>query len=524
MIFNTSTRFDVMELQFTTVPQGPGAQQCSYPKSPADWETHKATILRLYKFKELPEVMKEMEDQHKFKATINQYKKQFNKWKMQPKRVQTHEYRAMLKLKRSLRREANTEIVFYVHGKEVDPAKLARFEERDRERERKKDGHFNYDTLLSSSDIPDSLTYEFRPPESVPSAKVQRRVSLSAESTASSRVPEERRESRSPVSVSSEQAVEGKGLKSPSLKVLQNAGFSETSYLPTPPNPFFGDSPFFLEPTWSDNFYVCTSIEGKCDAQLASIELVDKLRLLSQSPHSISDLGKHRDALGNVSIPHFCSKCKFLADLCAIRDALLVKDYQPQLAAQMMGYSIHKALISRYCTPALTLPLGSLVGDSLAKMSRYQEAEGILETSLAGLESYYGVENLVTREAAVSLAELYMSRCEFARAEAILRRTFLDMYDHIGHYIGQVDLELPYRAFIEGYFHGKLLPGRYSRPFFECNDSSALEVYLENWWADKREINLVWSAAQVIRRIQEARLHAMPRNVDSAGNTDMFIS
>ncbi|MCJ1271319.1 hypothetical protein MMC22_011219 [Lobaria immixta] len=101
------------------------------PQSTQDWENQKAKIVDLYESNELKDTMKVMEEQHGFKATLNQYKKQLGKWGLDNKRIKDFEYQAMLKKKRKREQEDPLkESAFRLRGAEVDSSKITRYKKR----------------------------------------------------------------------------------------------------------------------------------------------------------------------------------------------------------------------------------------------------------------------------------------------------------------------------------------------------------------------------------------------------------
>ncbi|KAF8848945.1 hypothetical protein BDZ45DRAFT_732591 [Acephala macrosclerotiorum] len=100
--------------------------------SQTTWDGHKAAITQLYAIKTLQQVMDEMKERHGFTATKKQWKTQLSKWSLDKKNIKPAEYRAMVRKKRE-REENNPEkgTQFILHGIEVPPDKIARFESRE---------------------------------------------------------------------------------------------------------------------------------------------------------------------------------------------------------------------------------------------------------------------------------------------------------------------------------------------------------------------------------------------------------
>ncbi|CAF9931186.1 MAG: hypothetical protein ALECFALPRED_004949 [Alectoria fallacina] len=72
-----------------------------------------------------------MEAQYAFKATENQYKKQFKKWKIDHKRLKGAEFKAIVRKKRERERgnpAKNTE--FRLRGEKVEGSKIIRYQKR----------------------------------------------------------------------------------------------------------------------------------------------------------------------------------------------------------------------------------------------------------------------------------------------------------------------------------------------------------------------------------------------------------
>ncbi|KAL8377098.1 hypothetical protein RB595_007983 [Gaeumannomyces hyphopodioides] len=101
------------------------------PSRTEDWEPYRAIIEALYKEKKLKEVMDTMETSYSFKATTRQYKIKIKEWGLDDKYIKTSEYLGILKVKRRREREdPNRDTVFWLRGKQVDPASITRFETR----------------------------------------------------------------------------------------------------------------------------------------------------------------------------------------------------------------------------------------------------------------------------------------------------------------------------------------------------------------------------------------------------------
>ncbi|KAH8894248.1 hypothetical protein GQ53DRAFT_744989 [Thozetella sp. PMI_491] len=101
------------------------------PTRPEDWEAYRDAITHLYSSMKLKDVMKEMENQHYFKATEKQYKTQIKKWNLDTKYIKGSEYLAMIKTKRRREREdPPKDTLFTLRGRIVDPKDIVRFEKR----------------------------------------------------------------------------------------------------------------------------------------------------------------------------------------------------------------------------------------------------------------------------------------------------------------------------------------------------------------------------------------------------------
>ncbi|KAI9734865.1 MAG: hypothetical protein M1834_001945 [Cirrosporium novae-zelandiae] len=102
------------------------------PNGPDDWEPYKATIAELYPVKTLTEVMKEMKEKYKFKATENQYKKQLHKWGLNHKRINGDEYMCMDRIEKKRKQDDGKETEFILRGKEVDKKDINRYRKRNK--------------------------------------------------------------------------------------------------------------------------------------------------------------------------------------------------------------------------------------------------------------------------------------------------------------------------------------------------------------------------------------------------------
>ncbi|KAL2015640.1 hypothetical protein VTK56DRAFT_5061 [Thermocarpiscus australiensis] len=109
-------------LPLTTMPAA--------PDTALDWAAYRSRIEDLYwtQHKELPEVMKTMEDLYGFAATKKMYKKHLKAWGLE-KNIKTSEMIAMIEIARR-RRLQNKGTLFVRRGKPVDPGKLRRFAKR----------------------------------------------------------------------------------------------------------------------------------------------------------------------------------------------------------------------------------------------------------------------------------------------------------------------------------------------------------------------------------------------------------
>ncbi|KLU85420.1 hypothetical protein MAPG_04446 [Magnaporthiopsis poae ATCC 64411] len=126
------------------------------PSRPEDWEPYRDTIEALYKENKLKDVMDTMEATYAFKATTRQYKIKIKEWGLDDKYIKTGEYLGILKVKRRREREdPNRDTVFWLRGKQVDPASITRFETRATKRGLIK----ATDTLSDKASLGDDLQY-----------------------------------------------------------------------------------------------------------------------------------------------------------------------------------------------------------------------------------------------------------------------------------------------------------------------------------------------------------------------------
>ncbi|EEU35754.1 uncharacterized protein NECHADRAFT_82215 [Fusarium vanettenii 77-13-4] len=90
--------------------------------TPEMWQSHRVTIVELYKNHTLKEMMKIMEDKHKFFATIRMYKSHISKWGLQ-KHFRAKQVQALLhqKAERDATQKASS---MYIRGNKVDSKKL----------------------------------------------------------------------------------------------------------------------------------------------------------------------------------------------------------------------------------------------------------------------------------------------------------------------------------------------------------------------------------------------------------------
>ncbi len=128
-------------MDFTLQPY----EQPARPQGPADWESRKLVIAELYQTVELPQLMKTMEDVHRFRATYgvtshhswehvsnaqqnseDQYKKHFKKWKLN-KNIPTAKMKEISRI-RNGREGKGTDFTF--RSQHVPPEKIDRFEKR----------------------------------------------------------------------------------------------------------------------------------------------------------------------------------------------------------------------------------------------------------------------------------------------------------------------------------------------------------------------------------------------------------
>lgn len=109
-----------------------GIQVSLRPQCPQDWEPYKEAITEFYNAMELKGpngVIVAMEREYSFKATENQYKKQFAKWGLDTKRIKAAEYGAIVRKKRQ-REGKESEIL--LRGEKVSIKNIERFEKRRR--------------------------------------------------------------------------------------------------------------------------------------------------------------------------------------------------------------------------------------------------------------------------------------------------------------------------------------------------------------------------------------------------------
>ncbi|KAK3296480.1 ankyrin repeat-containing domain protein [Chaetomium fimeti] len=134
-----------------------------------DWAGHRGKITKLYwkDRKELPEVMKIMEDKYNFVANEKAYKKHFKLWGL-GKNLSTEHAKAMLGIARRRRHRENKNTAFKHYGKLVKPTKLRRFYKRYK---REKCPNFSPDMRAATPpDVaygtpePDSSNYYALPP------------------------------------------------------------------------------------------------------------------------------------------------------------------------------------------------------------------------------------------------------------------------------------------------------------------------------------------------------------------------
>ncbi|KAL8404630.1 hypothetical protein RB594_009475 [Gaeumannomyces avenae] len=126
------------------------------PSRTEDWEPYRAVIEALYKEKKLKDVMDTMETSYSFKATTRQYKIKIKEWGLDDKYIKTSEYLGILKVKRRREREdPNRDTMFWLRGKQVDPASITRFETRATKRGLITDS----DTLSDRDSLGDDLQY-----------------------------------------------------------------------------------------------------------------------------------------------------------------------------------------------------------------------------------------------------------------------------------------------------------------------------------------------------------------------------
>ncbi|KAH7116082.1 Clr5 domain-containing protein [Dendryphion nanum] len=122
---------------------------------PPKWEEHKSTIAKLYEKKELKDIMHIMKHEYGFKATENQYKKQISKWGLNIKHIKPAEYKFMLNKKRKRADEEGKDTTFSLHGREVPPKNIDRYESR----MAKKEGLPPDDDSSEGTLTPSSLLY-----------------------------------------------------------------------------------------------------------------------------------------------------------------------------------------------------------------------------------------------------------------------------------------------------------------------------------------------------------------------------
>ncbi|KAF7872024.1 uncharacterized protein EAF02_009129 [Botrytis sinoallii] len=98
--------------------------------SAEEWERQRINFTQLYttEDKHLNEVMKIMENEYGFRATLRQYKRRIEQWKL-VKNIKENDMRVILRKDLKRKREGkNSE--FRINGREVEPKKIQRFAQR----------------------------------------------------------------------------------------------------------------------------------------------------------------------------------------------------------------------------------------------------------------------------------------------------------------------------------------------------------------------------------------------------------
>ncbi|CAD6443809.1 9bfe5c77-07d6-4a65-91cb-700e6146b374 [Sclerotinia trifoliorum] len=100
--------------------------------SAEDWERQRATFTQLYiaEDKPLKEVMKLMEEKHRFRATPRQYKRRIEQWKLD-KNIKENDMRVILRKDLKRKREGKKS-EFKISGRDVEPQKIERFAQRNK--------------------------------------------------------------------------------------------------------------------------------------------------------------------------------------------------------------------------------------------------------------------------------------------------------------------------------------------------------------------------------------------------------
>ncbi|KAK4215402.1 hypothetical protein QBC37DRAFT_125324 [Rhypophila decipiens] len=131
-----------------------------------DWDAHQPVIEDLYwhEGKELPEVMRIMEDAYGFVATRKQYKKQLKAWGYE-KNIKAHEMIVMLQIQKRRLEEEGKVTEFIRRGRVVPAEKLARF------RKRYKITELDETHIIPNerATTPDDITYRTPEPETLES-------------------------------------------------------------------------------------------------------------------------------------------------------------------------------------------------------------------------------------------------------------------------------------------------------------------------------------------------------------------